>query len=160
MSGRIRVPAGYTLVRPGFARGPLGGYYRWSDRTGSWNRMDARAFARAMSAHPASAAAAASYSDDDSDSDGQSAVNEVERFLARGDSESAAAAVRAVQEFVAHEAKVERKHGIAEVPQCAVCMDAIKSNAKMIRCGHTFHKTCIDKWVRRSPTCPICRAHT
>lgn len=30
---RIRVPHGFTLIRPGFARGPRGGYYRCTFKT-------------------------------------------------------------------------------------------------------------------------------
>ena len=25
------------------------------------------------------------------------------------------------------------------------------------KCKHIFHKSCIDKWIKKSPTCPICR---
>ena len=26
-----------------------------------------------------------------------------------------------------------------------------------LRCFHKFHKNCIKKWFKRSPTCPLCR---
>ncbi|GAA0165698.1 hypothetical protein LIER_40044 [Lithospermum erythrorhizon] len=27
----------------------------------------------------------------------------------------------------------------------------------MPKCGHTFHLSCIDLWLKRQSTCPICR---
>ena len=45
---------------------------------------------------------------------------------------------------------------------CAICMD---DNSKQpipkvtTPCNHTFHKACLDKWNKRSNTCPMCRAH-
>ncbi|BAB02822.1 unnamed protein product [Arabidopsis thaliana] len=30
---------------------------------------------------------------------------------------------------------------------------------KLARCGHTFHMNCIDEWLLRQETCPICRDH-
>ena len=60
---------------------------------------------------------------------------------------------------------------------CAICMENIqnivtKKNKiayhastfmlhnnvkKTLRCKHSFHKKCIDKWFEKSYTCPICR---
>lgn len=107
-------------------------------------------------AHPASAAAAASYSDVESDG-GDSAVREVEQYLARGDADSAAAALRAVREFVARETAPERKHSVADKPSCAICMDEIEMDAKPLPCMHVFHRPCIDRWLRRERSCPVCR---
>jgi len=34
-----------------------------------------------------------------------------------------------------------------DLEDCSICLDAIKNkNAKMILCGHVFHKKCIKKW--------------
>lgn len=46
---------------------------------------------------------------------------------------------------------------------CPICMQKITQqmedakNAKCCNCGHSFHKKCIDDWLTRANTCPICR---
>lgn len=43
---------------------------------------------------------------------------------------------------------------------CSICMDDIKFKKEYIRklnCGHGFHKKCIDTWLTKSLTCPMCR---
>lgn len=43
---------------------------------------------------------------------------------------------------------------------CTICMEEIKKNSvckKIPKCGHEFHKKCIDKWLIESKTCPNCR---
>ena len=39
---------------------------------------------------------------------------------------------------------------------CPICLEALKWQAVMTRCGHTFHPQCLASWAR--PTCPCCRA--
>ena len=43
---------------------------------------------------------------------------------------------------------------------CTICMEEIKKKSickKIPKCGHEFHKKCIDKWLVESKTCPNCR---
>jgi hypothetical protein len=42
---------------------------------------------------------------------------------------------------------------------CSVCLeDAVPGDAlKKTRCGHSFHGDCIDQWLRKNVTCPVCR---
>jgi len=43
---------------------------------------------------------------------------------------------------------------------CAICQDNIsvgETIRKIIRCNHSFHKTCIDTWFQRNVHCPVCR---
>jgi hypothetical protein len=43
---------------------------------------------------------------------------------------------------------------------CSICCDKIITNKEYIRelsCQHRFHKKCIDTWLIKSLTCPICR---
>lgn len=38
---------------------------------------------------------------------------------------------------------------------CAICLETCKH--KTAKCGHYFHKACINTWRSRSVRCPICR---
>ncbi|CAK9136195.1 unnamed protein product [Ilex paraguariensis] len=43
---------------------------------------------------------------------------------------------------------------------CSICL-ADYRGSDMLRllpdCGHLFHLKCVDPWLRRNPTCPVCR---
>lgn len=46
--------------------------------------------------------------------------------------------------------------------KCAICLDVINARRSLrsittLRCNHTFHKNCIDRWARLRNTCPVCR---
>ncbi len=41
--------------------------------------------------------------------------------------------------------------------QCVICLENINGNKKTLQCGHTFHTKCIQKWLKKNKTCPICR---
>jgi len=44
--------------------------------------------------------------------------------------------------------------------ECSICMDPFceKEFKRVLPpCGHLFHKKCIDKWLKKNPSCPICR---
>uniref|UniRef100_A0A7N0TC20 RING-type domain-containing protein n=1 Tax=Kalanchoe fedtschenkoi TaxID=63787 RepID=A0A7N0TC20_KALFE len=44
---------------------------------------------------------------------------------------------------------------------CAICLEEFSRRALVIktRCGHAFHGSCIARWLIKSGTCPLCRAH-
>jgi len=45
--------------------------------------------------------------------------------------------------------------------QCAVCLEAACAGERwraMPACRHAFHAACVDRWLARSPACPVCRA--
>lgn len=49
-----------------------------------------------------------------------------------------------------------------EVGSCVVCFEKIVKgdNARSLSCcGHAFHRPCIDLWLLRSATCPLCVTH-
>jgi hypothetical protein len=43
---------------------------------------------------------------------------------------------------------------------CSVCLDNY-GDGDVLRmlpeCGHLFHRECVDPWLRKHPTCPVCR---
>ena len=46
----------------------------------------------------------------------------------------------------------------ASVEDCIICCTAIiPSDATSLRCGHKFHTSCLQTWLKRKPTCPMCR---
>ena len=42
---------------------------------------------------------------------------------------------------------------------CAVCLHESEEDVivKKLPCGHCFHVDCVDEWLKRRCTCPICR---
>lgn len=43
---------------------------------------------------------------------------------------------------------------------CPICYDTIslRETVRRLKCDHVYHKKCIDPWLRRKFTCPMCRA--
>jgi hypothetical protein len=43
--------------------------------------------------------------------------------------------------------------------ECNICFGAMLQPrlTKTLRCGHKFHRKCIDKWTATNPSCPSCR---
>lgn len=39
---------------------------------------------------------------------------------------------------------------------CNICLEEMKEFV-FVKCGHSFHKECIGKWLIEKPTCPCCR---
>ncbi|KAM1857363.1 hypothetical protein ACFX14_007477 [Malus domestica] len=45
---------------------------------------------------------------------------------------------------------------------CSICLQEFKDgeNARELPiCGHLFHMACIDQWLKRQASCPMCRLH-
>ncbi|XP_025811138.1 RING-H2 finger protein ATL56-like [Panicum hallii] len=51
--------------------------------------------------------------------------------------------------------------GTPSASPCAVCLEAARAGERwraMPACRHAFHAACVDRWLARSPACPVCRA--
>ena len=40
---------------------------------------------------------------------------------------------------------------------CPICLEPISRNKKILKCNHAFHKSCVNTWLQRHDTCPMCR---
>lgn len=43
--------------------------------------------------------------------------------------------------------------------QCIICTDNFDGAVEIasVPCGHTFHVSCLERWLKSNPTCPTCR---
>ena len=42
-------------------------------------------------------------------------------------------------------------------PECSICLRALRRSTAQLLCSHSFHRTCLFKWLSKSNTCPMCR---
>ena len=44
--------------------------------------------------------------------------------------------------------------------ECPICLDNLmfRQHARILPCSHTFHKKCIDTWLKKDRRCPFCRS--
>ena len=41
---------------------------------------------------------------------------------------------------------------------CSICLEEIREDGvKTFECDHYFHLECLNQWVSKSATCPVCR---
>ena len=40
---------------------------------------------------------------------------------------------------------------------CSICCDTINNPVVLTRCGHSFCKSCLIKWISNHSTCPLCK---
>lgn len=40
---------------------------------------------------------------------------------------------------------------------CCICLNEIEKTVCSLKCNHKFHKKCVEDWLEKNPTCPICR---
>tara|TARA_B100000900_G_scaffold388416_1_gene380442 strand:- start:15878 stop:16249 length:372 start_codon:yes stop_codon:yes gene_type:complete len=43
--------------------------------------------------------------------------------------------------------------------ECSICLEQYIKNDKIINlnCSHSFHKDCLNEWLKKNNTCPQCR---
>ena len=58
----------------------------------------------------------------------------------------------------AYEARMD-DNGAPIEDTCQVCLETLQvgDDMRTLPCLHRFHCTCIDEWLRRSATCPMCK---
>lgn len=53
-----------------------------------------------------------------------------------------------------------KKNDIIETENCLICMENYnygQFKRLLPNCKHCFHKKCIDKWLKKKSSCPVCR---
>jgi hypothetical protein len=55
--------------------------------------------------------------------------------------------------------KFRRALANPNLEECSICYGTMlyPRLTKTLRCGHKFHKKCIDQWTATNPSCPLCR---
>lgn len=50
------------------------------------------------------------------------------------------------------------KENLYNLDECIICISETVSADELciLKCNHTYHKICIDKWLSKQKTCPIC----
>jgi len=49
--------------------------------------------------------------------------------------------------------------GVHDRPECPICFRAIGPRTSLLLpCVHAFHRDCMARWLKKSFTCPMCRA--
>merc|ERR1719436_1437851 len=48
------------------------------------------------------------------------------------------------------------------IEECSVCFEEMGGSCPLRRlsCGHGFHHACIQRWLQRNATCPLCKSAT
>lgn len=49
-----------------------------------------------------------------------------------------------------------RWHAYCNNNQCTICLNNL-FKPYVLACGHTFHKSCISRWLKKNHMCPLCR---
>ncbi|XWS23229.1 hypothetical protein CRYUN_Cryun29cG0103100 [Craigia yunnanensis] len=54
---------------------------------------------------------------------------------------------------------LEKVSGEVGDEDCMICLEELKvgSDVSRMPCSHTFHANCIEKWLKQSHYCPLCR---
>ena len=61
-----------------------------------------------------------------------------------------------LEDFSDYMIEVDRSN--IELTECIICYyDFKEEDTVLLRCGHFFHRNCINQWLNYRDTCPICR---
>ncbi len=49
---------------------------------------------------------------------------------------------------------------LCDVSECCICNEAVRKPAIVLECSHIFCEDCLQEWLDRENTCPLCRRQT
>ena len=53
---------------------------------------------------------------------------------------------------------VAEKEDCGSCLECSICLEEVgEKETTWLPCAHGFHKSCIEKWLKVKPECPVCR---
>jgi hypothetical protein len=52
---------------------------------------------------------------------------------------------------------VKKGSKVNKIDLCSICLE--KDKLCSLECNHYFHSKCIEKWIQRTNSCPVCREH-
>ena len=58
--------------------------------------------------------------------------------------------------------KIDISLDVGSVMFCTICLDTLQPGTNVIRvakCNHLFHRLCINQWVTKNNSCPMCRGN-
>jgi hypothetical protein len=50
-------------------------------------------------------------------------------------------------------------HDDRRTEDCIICFETLGKAWTSLSCQHLFHDYCLDEWLQRAKSCPICRSH-
>ncbi|KAF5192091.1 Nep1-interacting protein-like, partial [Thalictrum thalictroides] len=68
--------------------------------------------------------------------------------------------VESLKKLPHHVITDKNKEGLGDSTCCAICLQDFEVGEivrSLRRCHHMFHLTCVDKWLVRRRSCPVCR---
>jgi hypothetical protein len=54
---------------------------------------------------------------------------------------------------------VTESASVCQEHECPICFDPLGAYEAVLACKHSYHATCLNAWLERGGTCPLCR-HT
>ena len=70
---------------------------------------------------------------------------------------------RELTERLCNRREIEKKNIIYEIGSsprvCSICLEDFTENTPLIQlnCNHMYHPDCINSWLQRQSSCPLCR---
>lgn len=90
-----------------------------------------------------------------------SQLDVINQSLGQGQGQQRGATEQMINRLPLHNmtiSEIESKAG-TNAAQCTICMEVFAEGdvVRVVTCMHSFHKDCLDPWLRLHPTCPICK---